>query len=82
MPSVPSATENPVNGPVCPHASKLLHANGVDKVTDAEDTDKTIELSTKNAAAERKWIRPDLPSRCTWSLGASKDDSPHFHVPK
>ncbi|CAF98199.1 unnamed protein product, partial [Tetraodon nigroviridis] len=85
MPSVPSAKENPVNGPVCPHASKLLHTNGVDKVTpltDAEDADKAIQLSTKNAAAERKWIRPDLPSRCTWSLGASGADSPHLQVPK
>lgn len=83
MPSVPLSKENPVN--VCPHASKLLHTNGVDKVTsmtDPEDADKAIQLNTKNASVERKWIRPDLPSRCKWSLGASKADSPHIEIPK
>jgi len=28
---------------------------------------------------ERKWIRPDLPSRCTWKLGDPNTDSPHNH---
>ncbi|KAF1371822.1 hypothetical protein PFLUV_G00273360 [Perca fluviatilis] len=98
MPSVPSTKETAVKGPVCPHAAKLLsHANGegklregslplngVDKVPAAgtEDANGTIQINTKNVAAERKWIRPDLPSRCTWSLGASKDDSPHTQVPR
>ncbi|XP_056409306.1 cystathionine beta-synthase-like isoform X2 [Hyla sarda] len=31
--------------------------------------------------AERKWIRPDLPSKCTWQLGKSPVESPHRHVP-
>uniref|UniRef100_A0A8C6WXR6 Cystathionine beta-synthase n=1 Tax=Neogobius melanostomus TaxID=47308 RepID=A0A8C6WXR6_9GOBI len=34
-----------------------------------------------NVVVERKWIRPDLPSRCTWSLGGSEANSPHTHVP-
>ncbi|XP_059355655.1 cystathionine beta-synthase b [Carassius carassius] len=28
---------------------------------------------------ERKWIRPDLPSRCTWKLGDPNTESPHKH---
>ncbi|XP_067897418.1 cystathionine beta-synthase a isoform X2 [Heterodontus francisci] len=28
---------------------------------------------------ERKWIRPDLPSKCTWHLGISPSHSPHNH---
>uniref|UniRef100_A0AAY4BNH7 Cystathionine beta-synthase n=1 Tax=Denticeps clupeoides TaxID=299321 RepID=A0AAY4BNH7_9TELE len=34
----------------------------------------------EEVAVERKWIRPDLPSRCTWKLGGSDSDSPHSHV--
>uniref|UniRef100_A0A4W4HG93 Cystathionine beta-synthase n=1 Tax=Electrophorus electricus TaxID=8005 RepID=A0A4W4HG93_ELEEL len=29
--------------------------------------------------AERKWIRPDLSSRCSWRLGGLNVDSPHLH---
>ncbi|XP_033126067.1 cystathionine beta-synthase-like [Anneissia japonica] len=25
------------------------------------------------------WIRPDAPSRCTWTLGKNKEKSPHVH---
>lgn len=32
------------------------------------------------ATAERVWIRPDLPSRCTWKLGADPSSSPHYHA--
>lgn len=89
MPSVPSTKESPVKGSVCPHAAKLLNhsngdvkipLNGVEKLPAMEDNqegNRTIQINTKNATVERKWIRPDLPSRCTWSLGASKADSPH-----
>lgn len=28
---------------------------------------------------QRNWIRPDLPSRCTWRLGAPISESPHSH---
>uniref|UniRef100_A0A3B5AB29 Cystathionine beta-synthase n=1 Tax=Stegastes partitus TaxID=144197 RepID=A0A3B5AB29_9TELE len=57
--------------------------NGVEKLTVVqapEESSRTIQINTKNASPERKWIRPDLPSRCTWSLGASKADSPHANV--
>ncbi|MEQ2276748.1 hypothetical protein XENORESO_007870 [Xenotaenia resolanae] len=95
MPSVPSSNETPVKGPVCPHSAKLHgHANGDAKRREGlfpasrttsegnEDPSKTIQINTINPAMERKWIRPDLPSRCTWSLEASTTDSPHAHVSK
>ena len=62
-----------------------LPLNGVDKkpmAVDAEESHQTIQISTKNASPERKWIRPDLPSRCKWTLGASGADSPHTQVPR
>uniref|UniRef100_A0A673B0U4 Cystathionine beta-synthase n=1 Tax=Sphaeramia orbicularis TaxID=375764 RepID=A0A673B0U4_9TELE len=31
---------------------------------------------------EENWIRPDLPSRCTWRLGAPTSESPHSHPPR
>ncbi|XP_038657226.1 cystathionine beta-synthase-like protein [Scyliorhinus canicula] len=30
-------------------------------------------------STERKWIRPDLPSKCTWNLGVPQTQSPHKH---
>eukprot|EP00112_Aurelia_sp_Birch-Aquarium-sp1_P014596 Seg3164.2 transcript_id=Seg3164.2/GoldUCD/mRNA.D3Y31 product="hypothetical protein" protein_id=Seg3164.2/GoldUCD/D3Y31 len=30
---------------------------------------------------ERVWIRPDLPSKCTWQLGMDSKQSPHHHLP-
>uniref|UniRef100_A0A8B9SFH1 Cystathionine beta-synthase n=1 Tax=Anas platyrhynchos TaxID=8839 RepID=A0A8B9SFH1_ANAPL len=29
---------------------------------------------------ERKWIRPDTPSKCTWKLGKPISASPHRHI--
>uniref|UniRef100_A0A4W6FFP3 Cystathionine beta-synthase n=1 Tax=Lates calcarifer TaxID=8187 RepID=A0A4W6FFP3_LATCA len=38
------------------------------------------ELENREVTADqRKWIRPDLPSRCTWRLGAPLSESPHSH---
>uniref|UniRef100_A0AAQ6ALI7 Cystathionine beta-synthase n=1 Tax=Amphiprion ocellaris TaxID=80972 RepID=A0AAQ6ALI7_AMPOC len=31
----------------------------------------------EGTADQRGWIRPDLPSRCTWRLGAAVSESPH-----
>ncbi|XP_028405463.1 cystathionine beta-synthase-like [Dendronephthya gigantea] len=28
---------------------------------------------------DREWIPPNLPSKCTWHLGAKTSDSPHYH---
>ncbi|XP_075436666.1 cystathionine beta-synthase isoform X2 [Ascaphus truei] len=30
--------------------------------------------------ADRKWVRPDLPSKCTWEIGKPQAESPHHHV--
>uniref|UniRef100_A0A8C6UXY9 Cystathionine beta-synthase n=1 Tax=Neogobius melanostomus TaxID=47308 RepID=A0A8C6UXY9_9GOBI len=93
MPSVPLSKESPVHGAVCPHAAKILNGetkpspvNGVTKSShdssDQEEANGKIQINTKSVVVERKWIRPDLPSRCTWSLGGSEANSPHTHVPK
>uniref|UniRef100_A0A1A8EN37 Cystathionine beta-synthase n=1 Tax=Nothobranchius korthausae TaxID=1143690 RepID=A0A1A8EN37_9TELE len=59
--------------------------NGVEKRTAAEALEgsgRAIQMDTTHTSPERKWIRPDLASRCTWSLGASKADCPHPQVQK
>uniref|UniRef100_A0A8C7MTI3 Cystathionine beta-synthase n=1 Tax=Oncorhynchus kisutch TaxID=8019 RepID=A0A8C7MTI3_ONCKI len=69
MPSVPSSIDSvhPVSS-VCPHAA-MLHNNN--------DLENTV-----TGTEERQWIRPDLPSRCTWKLGMSSAESPHCHSAK
>ncbi|KAK2839930.1 hypothetical protein Q5P01_013670 [Channa striata] len=42
--------------------------------------DSESELKSRATAADQlKWIRPDLPSRCTWRLGKPMSESPHSH---
>uniref|UniRef100_A0ACB8FHV7 Uncharacterized protein n=1 Tax=Sphaerodactylus townsendi TaxID=933632 RepID=A0ACB8FHV7_9SAUR len=36
--------------------------------------------SCNTTEKERKWIRPDIPSKCTWELGKSPSESPHHHA--
>lgn len=39
------------------------------------------ELKRSSSAGDkRQWIRPDLPSKCTWHLGLDSSDSPHHHA--
>uniref|UniRef100_A0A1A8I9V6 Cystathionine beta-synthase n=1 Tax=Nothobranchius kuhntae TaxID=321403 RepID=A0A1A8I9V6_NOTKU len=45
------------------------------------ETNKS-DLTEEEADDEIKWIRPDLPSRCTWRLGAPVSESPHSHPPR
>lgn len=97
MPSVPATKEPSVTSSVCPHSAKLhghtngdtkilegsLPLNGVDKLDNGKEAGRgVVQRATKAASPDRKWIRPDLPSRCKWSLGASKADSPHAEVPR
>uniref|UniRef100_A0A8C5LTF0 Cystathionine beta-synthase n=1 Tax=Leptobrachium leishanense TaxID=445787 RepID=A0A8C5LTF0_9ANUR len=49
----------------CPHLAEKHMANG------------SVEVEIN---ADRKWIRPDLPSKCTWALGKAQTDSPHHHM--
>ncbi|XP_065055705.1 cystathionine beta-synthase-like protein [Rhopilema esculentum] len=37
-------------------------------------------VSKENQKGERIWIRPDLPSKCTWHLGIDRKESPHKHI--
>uniref|UniRef100_A0A667WS46 Cystathionine beta-synthase n=1 Tax=Myripristis murdjan TaxID=586833 RepID=A0A667WS46_9TELE len=80
---------------MCPHAAKLLaHSNGdskregafphngMGKLPEAEEAELPIQLNAQSTTAERKWIRPDLASKCTWSLDANNSDSPHTHCVK
>ncbi|XP_062861797.1 cystathionine beta-synthase-like [Trichomycterus rosablanca] len=82
MPSVPSGSDSATLGPVCSHAAKMAwessRSPGLNG--DAELKGETKLNENKEDATERKWIRPDLPSRCTWKLGMSKLDSQHFHA--
>uniref|UniRef100_A0A3Q2YNI9 Cystathionine beta-synthase n=1 Tax=Hippocampus comes TaxID=109280 RepID=A0A3Q2YNI9_HIPCM len=82
--------EAPLQSPKCPHTAKLLHQTngelkrheallplkGLDSAPTAEDK------AEPNVGIQRKWIRPDLPSRCKWSLGASQAESPHAQIPR
>lgn len=40
------------------------------------------EQNQEGSDDEIKWIPPDLPSRCTWRLGAPVSESPHSHPPR
>lgn len=54
---------------------KLNETNGRHlKSLNGQHMEKGSEVSI-----ERKWIRPDLPSRCTWKLGDLNMESPHNH---
>ncbi|CAL8306986.1 unnamed protein product [Merluccius merluccius] len=75
MPAVPSTKDAGAKATGCPHAAKLV-ANGEAKL---QDYDPDLPLNTATTVADRKWIRPDLPSRCTWRLGGLDLDSPHTH---
>lgn len=96
MPSVPATKEPTVTSSACPHSAKLLgHTNGsakilegsmplngVDRLDNGKEASRGVQRTTKAASPDRKWIRPDLPSRCKWSLEASKADSPHAEIPR
>ncbi|XP_037102146.1 cystathionine beta-synthase-like [Syngnathus acus] len=83
MPSVPMSKEIPVKSSICPHAAKLAHQNN----GEVKQREGTVSLNSLDGApalgepsAQRKWIRPDLPSRCTWRLGVSETESPHPQI--
>ncbi|XP_062982645.1 cystathionine beta-synthase-like protein isoform X2 [Elgaria multicarinata webbii] len=67
MPSLPAEAE--MNALSCSHISASCIPNG------------NLEKEPCNSPEkERKWIRPDAPSKCTWELGKSPSESPHRHV--
>ncbi|XP_051558459.1 cystathionine beta-synthase a isoform X2 [Myxocyprinus asiaticus] len=80
MPSAPSTTEN--NTPVCPFAGKI-DKNGVEKKFNILDGEHgPLQLNSETGVTDPKWIRPDLPSKCTWTPGVSHENSPHSHFPR
>ncbi|XP_062303234.1 cystathionine beta-synthase a [Osmerus eperlanus] len=96
IPSSKESTLPTPVGPGCPHAAKLrARTNGdvkgvkvldgpfsLSSMAEVGDGELPVQLNLGKAAGERKWIRPDLPSKCTWRLGVSHADSPHTHPPK
>ena len=56
------------NGDKCP----VAHA---EKTTKPE---RSVQRS--KSLSERYWIRPDLPSKCTWKEG-TKEKNPHTQIP-
>nr|XP_028583123.1 cystathionine beta-synthase isoform X5 [Podarcis muralis] len=67
MPSFP--TEAGMDTLACSHFSASCTPNGIPEKEPCNSPEK-----------ERKWIRPDIPSKCTWELGKSPSESPHRHV--
>ncbi|XP_035762602.1 cystathionine beta-synthase b [Neolamprologus brichardi] len=81
VPSPCTSAANPTNAEVtCATAAvnscNRLSADGEDK--DESFTETQLE-NTDETPDETKWLRPDLPSRCTWKLGAPMSESPHSH---
>ncbi|KAM9486411.1 cystathionine beta-synthase-like [Clarias gariepinus] len=77
MPSDTSASES-----LCPHLiseSQTLYEN---KLNEKSKVQNGVEehKEEEGSVMERNWIRPDLPSRCTWQLGNVKTPSPHVHT--
>ncbi|XP_072541586.1 cystathionine beta-synthase b [Salminus brasiliensis] len=55
--------------------SHRVEKGSVHKIVENEEQIKNGD----EGVIERKWIRPDLASRCTWKLGGPNVDSPHDH---
>ncbi|XP_023667227.1 cystathionine beta-synthase-like protein isoform X2 [Paramormyrops kingsleyae] len=78
MPSVPSNKESGSLAPNCP----LVVKSSASQIQVNEDENNmwssSVSANREDNATERKWIRPDLPSKCTWRLGSLASESPHF----
>uniref|UniRef100_A0A669EZU4 Cystathionine beta-synthase n=1 Tax=Oreochromis niloticus TaxID=8128 RepID=A0A669EZU4_ORENI len=88
VPSPCASPANPTNAEVtCAKASSSVRqataavTSGDRLSADGEDKDESFTETqlenTDETPGETKWIRPDLPSRCTWKLGAPM--SPHLN---
>ncbi|KAK2849704.1 hypothetical protein Q7C36_008487 [Tachysurus vachellii] len=67
---------------ICPHAmNNTSLISREDKQKDKNQVQKGMEEKEEEEnVMERHWIRPDLPSKCTWQLGEPKTNSPHVHA--
>uniref|UniRef100_A0A3Q3CE41 Cystathionine beta-synthase-like n=1 Tax=Haplochromis burtoni TaxID=8153 RepID=A0A3Q3CE41_HAPBU len=90
VPSPCTSAANPTNAEVtCAKASSSVcqataAVNSGDRLpADGEDKDESFTETqlenTDETPDETKWIRPDLPRRCTWKLAAPMSESPHSH---
>ncbi|XP_068184519.1 cystathionine beta-synthase b [Antennarius striatus] len=82
MPSSPDSTILEIDPTVCPHeAQGQMDANKEQKTgkSQGEKRENGEGELKKKVTPEKNWIRPDLPSRCTWKLGSSISESPHRH---
>lgn len=74
---------------ICPHAAKLINADTSQDQMSAKfkeescheskngKSESLLENKEVPAAGQINWIPPNLPSRCTWRLGADVSESPH-----
>ncbi|KAG7275913.1 hypothetical protein CRUP_011363 [Coryphaenoides rupestris] len=60
------------NGNMAEDLQGVLSGASSDEERDRTDNDGPLETGP-----DRFWIRPDLPSRCTWKLGMPSSESPH-----
>lgn len=81
----PDVTQCSKSSSVNGEAVSVSSGHGFSSNGDQEVESSTIKKSeqeNRDIHPERRWIRPDLPSRCTWSLGAHTSESPHSHPPR
>ncbi|XP_056145115.1 cystathionine beta-synthase b [Lampris incognitus] len=53
--------------------------NGAAVVKPDKSEAELVNDDVMTSSSERNWIRPDLPSKCTWRLGMPISESPHKH---
>ncbi|KAF4086562.1 hypothetical protein AMELA_G00084940 [Ameiurus melas] len=78
MPSGQPASESLSPHPI--DKMSLLYEDGTPKDKDQVWNSVEEEEEKNERVMERTWVRPDLPSKCTWKLGDLKTDSPHIHA--
>uniref|UniRef100_A0A671DHC2 Cystathionine beta-synthase n=2 Tax=Rhinolophus ferrumequinum TaxID=59479 RepID=A0A671DHC2_RHIFE len=76
--SSPSLTEHSMPSET-PQAEGLA---GCPRLSEAHSEKGSLQQVPPGAkdARERQWISPDVPSRCSWTLGRPITDSPHHHT--
>lgn len=85
MPSVPKSRFLEEPPTLCAHAAKLtkgdvaLDQRSAKGGCSSSKVQGTWLQNGVQATVQRNWIRPDLPSRCTWRPGANASESPHSH---
>jgi len=65
--------------PKSPSKVSLNGNSGTVNGNDSGPGEDVLEKEAEAAVEERKWIRPDLASRCAWRLGMSHEGTPHVH---